>query len=126
MKSTIVKSTPGGAKAEPTTKSWEPFQTFDDKPLTAVELIELATYGPGQMQLVSIARGGNFVMHTSPEYAFCMVVRGKGILGLPGNDIAYEGPELFIFEPGALHDWHDIEQDTLLAVCLVDTNEQAT
>jgi hypothetical protein len=24
-----------------------------------------------------------------------------------------------VFHPGALHDWHDVEEDTLLSVCLV-------
>jgi hypothetical protein len=24
-----------------------------------------------------------------------------------------------VFHPGALHDWHDVEQTTLLSVCLV-------
>ena len=31
----------------------------------------------------------------------------------------YEAPELYVFHPGALHDWHDVEEDTLLSVCLV-------
>jgi hypothetical protein len=24
-----------------------------------------------------------------------------------------------VFHPGALHDWHDVKEDTLLSVCLV-------
>jgi hypothetical protein len=52
--------------------------------------------------------------------AFCQIVRGRGRLGLPdGRSLAYEGPELYVFLPDTLHDWHDVEEDTLLAVCLV-------
>src|SRR5215217_6713978 len=67
-----------------------------------------------------IAAGGHFAMHASPDIAFCQVVRGRGKLGLPGGtEISYEAPELYVFHPGALHDWHDVEEDTLLSVCLV-------
>jgi quercetin dioxygenase-like cupin family protein len=74
----------------------------------------------GEIQLVEIAAGGYFAMHASPDIAFCQVVRGRGKLGLPGGtEISYEAPELYVFHPGALHDWHDVEEDTLLSVCLV-------
>jgi hypothetical protein len=59
-------------------------------------------------------------MHASSDVAFCQVVRGQGKLGLPGGtEVAYRAPELYVFHPGALHDWHDVEQTTLLSVCLV-------
>jgi quercetin dioxygenase-like cupin family protein len=55
-----------------------------------------------------------------PFIAFCQVVRGRGKLGLPGGtEIGYEAPELYVFHPGALHDWHEVEEATLLSVCLV-------
>jgi hypothetical protein len=36
-----------------------------------------------------------------------------------GEKIDYEGPELYIFEPGTLHGWRDVVEDTLLLVCQV-------
>ena len=83
--------------------------------LTVVERLPL-----GEIQLVEIAAGGHFAMHASSDFAFCQVVRGQGKLGLPdGTEVAYQAPELYVFHPGALHDWHDVEQTTLLSVCLV-------
>jgi hypothetical protein len=34
----------------------------------------------GEIQPVGIAAGGHFAMHTSPNVAFCQVVRGAGKL----------------------------------------------
>lgn len=100
--------------------SWQPFEEYDGKPLKGVRLVEVIEFPGGESQLVEIAAGGHFAMHTSPDVAHCQIVRGKGRLGLPdGREINYEGPELYVFTPGSLHDWHDIEEDTLLSVCLV-------
>ena len=99
---------------------WEPFPEYDGKPLQGVRLVVVEKLALGEIQLVEIAAGGHFAMHTSPDVAFCQIVRGRGKLGLPdGREIAYRGPELYVFQPGSLHDWHDIEEDTLLSVCLV-------
>lgn len=100
--------------------AWQPFDEYDGKPLVGVRLVVVEQLPLGEIQLVEIARGGHFAMHTSPDIAFCQVVRGRGKLGLPdGRELAYEGPELYVFHPGSLHDWHDVEEDTLLSVCLV-------
>lgn len=100
--------------------SWQPFTEYDGQPLERVQLVEVEKLRFGEIQLVEITAGGRFAMHTSPDVAFCQIVRGKGKLGLPGGaEISYEGPELYVFHPGSLHDWHDIEEDTLLSVCLV-------
>lgn len=99
---------------------WKTFREYDGKPLKDVYLVELSQVSGAEFQLVEIRAGGNFVMHTSPDVAFCQIVRGRGKLGLPGEkEIDYEGPELYLFHPGSYHDWHDIEEDTLLSVCLV-------
>src|SRR5919106_2948123 len=99
---------------------WKPFSEYEGKPLEGVQLVEVEKLPLGEIQLVEIAAGGHFAMHTSPDVAFCQIVRGKGKLGLPGEtEISYESPELYVFHPGSLHDWHDIEEDTLLSVCLV-------
>lgn len=99
---------------------WQPFEEFDGKPLAGVRVQDLVEPPYALVQLVEIAAGGNFAMHSSPDVAFCQIVRGRGKLGLPdGRELDYEGPELYVFLPGTLHDWHDVEEDTLLSVCLV-------
>ncbi|MGH2664042.1 MAG: hypothetical protein ACRDH8_14835 [Actinomycetota bacterium] len=102
------------------TPAWQPFDEYEGKPLEGVRLVVVEGLALGEIQLVEIAAGGHFAMHTSPNHAFCQIVRGKGMLGLPdGTEMPYRGPELYVFHPGSLHDWHDIEEDTLLSVCLV-------
>jgi quercetin dioxygenase-like cupin family protein len=100
--------------------AWTPFDSYDGKPLEGVRLVVVERLALGEIQLVEIAAGGRFAMHASPDVAFCQVVRGRGKLGLPGGtELAYQAPELYVFHPGALHDWHDVEETTLLSVCLV-------
>jgi quercetin dioxygenase-like cupin family protein len=100
--------------------AWEPFDQYDGKPLEGVRLVVVERLPLGEIQLVEIAAGGRFAMHASSDVAFCQVVRGRGKLGLPGGtEVTYQAPELYVFHPGALHDWHDVEQATLLSVCLV-------
>jgi quercetin dioxygenase-like cupin family protein len=112
----------GGQVATRVTASpaWEPFEEYDGKPLEGVRLVVVERHALGEIQLVEIAAGGRFAMHASPDVAFCQVVAGRGRLGLPdGTEVPYQAPELYVFHPGALHDWHDVEEDTLLSVCLV-------
>jgi quercetin dioxygenase-like cupin family protein len=100
--------------------AWAPFDSYDGKPLHGVRLEVVERLPLGEIQLVEIAAGGRFAMHTSPDVAFCQIVRGRGKLGLPGGaEVAYQAPELYVFHPGSLHDWHDVEEATLLSVCLV-------
>ncbi len=100
--------------------AWTRFAEFDGRPLTGVELVEQGEVDGAQFQLVRIRTGGYFAMHTSPETAFCQIIKGSGTLGLPeGRGVPYDGPELYIFHPGSLHEWRDVTSDTLLSVCLV-------
>jgi quercetin dioxygenase-like cupin family protein len=100
--------------------SWQPFEQFDGKPLDGVGLVELGRTAEAELQLVRIAAGGHFAMHSSPDIAFCQVVEGAGTLRLPdGRELAYEGPELYVFHPHTLHEWADVTADTRLSVCLV-------
>jgi len=102
------------------TLDWEPFDEYDGQPLKAVELIELEQVPNAELQLVRIRTGGHFLMHTSPDVAYCQIIEGRGTLNLPGErTVSYAGPELYVFMPGSLHEWRDIEEDTLLSVCLV-------
>lgn len=99
---------------------WQRFDEYQGKILSNVRLFEILTVPGAEFQMVNIAAGGHFAMHTSPDVAFCQVVRGRGTLVLPEEQmIAYQAPELFVFLPGSLHEWRDIHEDTLLAVCLV-------
>jgi quercetin dioxygenase-like cupin family protein len=100
--------------------AWQPLEVYDEKPLQGVRLFEIDEVAGAEFQMVEITAGGHFAMHTSPDVAFCQIVRGRGKLGLPDDrEVEYRGPELYIFHPGSLHDWHDIEEDTLLSVCLI-------
>src|SRR5918999_4932610 len=93
-----------GVRASPS-PAWEPFDSYDGEPLQGVRLEVVERLPLGEIQLVEIAAGGRFAMHSSPDVAFCQIVRGKGKLGLPrGSEISYEGPELYVFHPGSLHD----------------------
>ena len=100
--------------------AWQPFEEYDGKPLERVSVQDLVEPPGALIRLVEIRAGGSFAMHSSPDVAFCQVVRGRGKLGLPdGRELDYRGPELYVFLPGTLHDWHHVEEDTLLSVCLV-------
>lgn len=99
---------------------WQPFAEYDGEPLEGVELVELDRTSGAEMQLVRIAAGGHFAMHSSPDTAFCQIVEGAGTLRLPdGRELTYRGPELYVFEPGTLHEWCAVTSDTLLSVCLL-------
>ena len=99
---------------------WQPFEEYDGNPLERVRVQDLIEPSGALVQLVEIAAGGSFAMHSSPDTAFCQIVHGRGKLGLPdGRTLDYNAPELYVFLPGTLHDWHNVEADTLLSVCLV-------
>jgi quercetin dioxygenase-like cupin family protein len=103
---------------------WRAMEEYEGKPLERVRSVDVLERPRALVQLVEIAAGGSFAMHSSPDVAFCQIVRGRGRLGLPdGREVAYAAPELYVFLPGTLHDWHDIEEDTLLSVCLVRQGE---
>jgi quercetin dioxygenase-like cupin family protein len=99
---------------------WRALEEYEGKPLDRVRSVDVIEPPSALVELVEIAAGGSFAMHSSPDVAFCQIVRGRGKLGLPdGRELAYAGPELYVFLPGTLHDWHGVEEDTLLSVCLV-------
>lgn len=99
---------------------WQPFAQWQGQPLTGVHRVDLLRLPRAELQQVHLRAGGHFVMHTSPELAFCQIVYGRGVLALPdGARLPYQGPELYVFQPGTLHEWTEIAQDTLLSVCLL-------
>lgn len=92
---------------------------WQSEPLRRVRIHRIEDRGAIELQLVEIAAGGEFAMHSSPKLAFCQVVRGAGKLGLPGGrSIEYRGPETYVFHPHTFHDWHGVTEDTLLAVAI--------
>lgn len=105
--------------------AWQPYLEYEGQPLDKVRLVPFLTVDGGEIQLVELAAGGHFVMHSSPDVAFCQIVQGSGKLRLPdGQDLTYQGPELYVFLPNTLHEWHDITEDTLLSVCLIKQREE--
>jgi quercetin dioxygenase-like cupin family protein len=121
VRTTVFEYLDGEVKVTATQRpEWKPLAEYDGKPLERVRDVDLLETPQATMQLVEIRAGGSFAMHSSPHLAFCQIVRGRGQLGLPGGkELAYSGPELYVFLPETLHDWHDIEEDTLLSVCIV-------
>jgi quercetin dioxygenase-like cupin family protein len=121
MRTTSFAVEAGGVVAAITDRPlWRQFEEYDGEPLQGVRLFEIDEVSGAEFQMVEIVAGGHFAMHSSPDVAFCQIVRGRGKLGMPGDrEIEYRGPELYIFHPGSLHDWHDVEEDTLLSVCLI-------
>lgn len=102
------------------TPDWQPFEEYDGQPLDGVSLVELGQAPHAEFQLVRIAAGGHFAMHSSSDIAFCQIIEGAGTLRLPGGrELTYRGPELYVFHPDTLHEWDAVTHDTLLSVCLV-------
>jgi quercetin dioxygenase-like cupin family protein len=100
--------------------TWQPFEEYDGESLDGVELVELGQTAGAELQLVRIAAGGHFAMHSSSDTAFCQIVEGAGTLRLPdGRELTYRGPELYVFHPHTLHEWCAVTSDTLLSVCLL-------
>jgi quercetin dioxygenase-like cupin family protein len=102
------------------TPNWQPFEEYDGEPLDGVSLVELGQVPQAEFQLVRIAAGGHFAMHSSSDIAFCQIIEGAGTLRMPGGrELTYRGPELYVFHPGTLHEWDAVTDDTVLSVCLV-------
>lgn len=99
---------------------WAAYEEWQGEKLTGVELVNVVERDEAVLQLVRIGAGGHFVMHAAPAIAHCQILSGKGTLAVPdGGELRYEGPELYVFLPDTLHEWKDIEEDTLLSVCIV-------
>jgi quercetin dioxygenase-like cupin family protein len=121
MRTTVFEHRDGVVQAAPLERQdWNRLDQYDGMPLERVRDVEVLEHPQALIQLVEIGAGGSFAMHSSRDVAFCQIVRGRGKLGLPGGrEIAYGAPELYVFLPDTLHDWHDVEEDTLLSVCIV-------
>ena len=97
-----------------------PLHEVNGQRIEGVSVANIPFMPNAQAHFVRIEAGGNFVLHTGPESGFVHVVRGRGKLVLPeGTRVHYVAPELFLFKPQTLHGWGDIEEDTLMAACLI-------
>lgn len=97
-----------------------PLHEVNGQRVEGVSVANIPFMPHAQAHFVRIEAGGSFVLHTGPESGFVQVVRGRGKLVLPeGTRVPYVAPELFLFEPQTLHGWGDIEEDTLMASCLI-------
>lgn len=126
MRVTVFELDSGEVRPRVTeTPPWKTHHEHEGEPLTGVAQAGLVEVPRAQTQLVHIGVGGHYVMHATPELAYCQIVRGRGVLRLPdGRELGYAGPELYIFHPETLHEWDQVTEDTLLSVCLVRAPER--
>ena len=74
--------------------------------------------------MVELDPGAELGLHGGEHFAFCQIVSGVGHLVLPDrSSVRFEGPELFVFEPGTEHGWTGIAQTTVMTVCVVGATE---
>jgi hypothetical protein len=92
MRTTIFELRSGQLATQVQDEPRQPFDEYDGKPLERVHVQDLVEPPGALIQLVEIGAGGSFAMHSSPDVAFCQIVRGRGKLGLPdGRDLVYRG-----------------------------------
>lgn len=122
MKVTYAHGGSGGTIAiTDATSDYATLPEYDGQPLKGVSFALLPGIPGGAPQLHHIAAGGHFAMHDTPSPAFLQVVTGRGkVVFADGTVRDYEAPELFVLQPGAPHEWRDIEEDTLLSVVILD------
>jgi quercetin dioxygenase-like cupin family protein len=125
MKTTILTLADGTIKVNPVTDpEWTDVDEHGSERGLANQAADLHQFANATVLVHRIPAGRHFPDHTSPDrFSVAHVVTGKGTLTLPGDQrIPFTAPETFIFEPGTLHGWHDITEDTLLAICNVDVD----
>ena len=117
---TLVEERDGKVVATPLEPEWQQLEEWQGVPFRSIAFSALLEAGPGQAALNLFQPGAEAPEHSADQFAFIQVVRGRGKMGLPdGTEVAYDGPHLFLFRPGARHTWHDVEAETLLSICLV-------
>jgi prepilin-type processing-associated H-X9-DG protein len=95
---------------------------YDGKPLSNVSAAILPPVPGGVPQILQIRAGGHFALHDAPSPAFIQIVTGRGNIAFADGTVrAYSAPELYVLQPGSPHEWCDIEEDTLMAVVILDT-----
>ena len=120
MRTTVFKLVDG--QVEPEVCEVPPWADADEFGQVAAEMHHSPN---GTTVLYRIPAGCTVPIHAGPNYALCQIISGRGKLVLPsGQELDYQGPELFTFEPGALHGWRDVVEDTLLTVCEVKDKDK--
>ncbi len=95
-----------------------PLHEIEGQPAVGVR-VWMRDVGPTRVEVIELDVGASLPMHAGPHFATCQVVSGRGKLGLPDGDVAFDGPAMFTFEAGADHSWHSIEEPTVLTTCVV-------
>lgn len=69
-----------------------------------------------EASLFTCEAGSRIPMHAGEGWSYCTVLAGEGIVAAPdGSSRTYSGPAVFVFAPGALHQW-DSTSDTTICV----------
>jgi quercetin dioxygenase-like cupin family protein len=119
---TLVEEQDGNVTATALDPRWQRLESWQGVPFRGISFAALLEAGPGQAVLNHFDRGAEAPTHSADQFAFIQVVRGRGKMGLPdGTAVAFEAPHLFLFQPGTRHSWIDVEEETLLSICLVST-----
>jgi quercetin dioxygenase-like cupin family protein len=119
---TLIEERDGNVVARKLEPEWQKLETWQGVPFRGISFSALLEAGPGQVVLNHFEEGAEAPEHSADQFAFIQVVRGRGKVGLPdGSEVAFDGPHLFLFQPGTRHTWHDVEEETLLSICLVSS-----
>lgn len=127
MKATILTLADGTIRVKAVTDpAWADVDEHGSERGLANQAASLHAFANAAVLVHRIPAGRHFPIHTSPDrFSVAHVVTGRGVLTLPGDrEVPFAAPETFIFEPNTPHGWHDITEDTLLAICNVDVPEQ--
>jgi quercetin dioxygenase-like cupin family protein len=117
---TLVQERDGEVVATPLEPEWKQLEEWQGVPFRGISFSALLDAGTGQAVLNLFAPGAEAPEHSADQFAFIQIVRGRGKMGLPdGTEVSFDGPHLFLFQPGTRHTWHDVEEETLLSICLV-------
>ncbi len=84
MRTTIFEYRDGDVEAAPVEHpDWNPLDEYDGKALERVRDFDVLAVPQAAIQLVEIGAGGSFAMHSSPDVAFCQIVRKGARLRRP-------------------------------------------
>jgi quercetin dioxygenase-like cupin family protein len=121
---TLIQERDGKVEARALEPEWKKLEEWHGVPFRGISFSALLEAGSAQVALNHFEPEADAPPHSADQFCFIQVVRGRGKVGLPdGSEVVYEGPHLFLFQPGTHHTWHDVEEETLLSICLVSAPE---
>lgn len=124
MKSTVITLKNGRSVPETVDEpSLQPFTNYGGLPVTGATWYEVASQD-GTVGLSTISPGGHFPTHEVHTTTIVNVVQGRGRIAIGDEPPRrFVGPELFVFAAGTVHDWHDIEEHTLMILVSLPTSK---